>query len=182
MGLEVVAGDVLAKGKEEANRILQEGTDEANATISEAEQMAHRLLAERREQTAEQIERRRRREISSTHLDVKRSILNTQKEILDAIYDKATDTLSTLRESERENIIERLLASQTEFKRVFSNKQDEPIVRRLTPLEYGGNITCAGGILLENEDGSVMRDLTFDSLLDSMRETSIKRVSEILFE
>jgi V/A-type H+-transporting ATPase subunit E len=182
MGLEVVMGDVLAKGKEEANRILQEGTDEANATTSEAEQMARQLLAERREQIAEQIERRRRREISSTHLDVKRKILNTQKETLDDIYDRAKDTLSTLRESERESIIERLLESQTEFKRVFSNKQDEPIVRRLTLLEYGGNITCAGGILFENEDGSVMRDLTFDSLLDSMRETSIKRVSEILFE
>lgn len=56
MGLEVVVGDVLAKGKEEANRIVQDGIDEANAVIAEAENAAHQLLVERREQTAEQID------------------------------------------------------------------------------------------------------------------------------
>ena len=34
--------------------------------------------------------------------------------------------------------------------------------------------------MLENEDGTVMHDLTFDTLLKSVREQSLKQLSEIL--
>ena len=34
--------------------------------------------------------------------------------------------------------------------------------------------SCSGGVVLENEDGTVIHDLTFDTLLRSVRETSLK--------
>jgi len=182
MGLEVVVKAVLAKGEEEANHIKQEGIDEANATKTEAETTARNILVQKREHTAEHIEHEKRMEISSTNLEVKRGILNVQKEILDETYENAKRALLALPESEREALIKGLLKSQTEFQRVYSNKQDEPIVRRITQLEYGGNINCVGGVILENTDGTVTRDLTFDSILESVRENSLKQVSEILIE
>ena len=182
MGLEVVVKAVLVKGEEEANRIKQEGIDEANAIKTEAENTARKVLTEKREHTAEQIDNKKRMEVSSTNLEVKREILNVQKEILDETYEDAKRDLLALPESERETIIKGLLYAQTEFQRVYSNKQDEPIVRKITQLEYGGNINCVGGIMLENADGTVTRDLTFDSLLESVREKSLKQVSEILNE
>ncbi|HYA33228.1 MAG TPA: V-type ATP synthase subunit E family protein [Candidatus Bathyarchaeia archaeon] len=180
MGLEVVVQDVLARGEQEANRIRQEGTDEANAMIAGAENSARQILAEKKEQTAEQIERRKNREISSANLEVKRTILNAKKELLDRVYNEAIEQLASLPESERESIIKRLLETQTDAARVFSNKHDEPLVKRISNLEYGGTIRCSGGIMLENEDGSVIRDLTFDSLLISVREQSLKQLLEIL--
>ena len=180
MGLEVVVKDVLARGEEEANRITQEGMDEATAQIRGAENTARQILEERREQTAQQIERRKSREISSVNLEVKRAILNTKKELLDKVYSEALGALAALSESEREAIIKRQLESHTGSKRVFSNSRDESIVRRITDLEYGGTILCSGGIVLENEDGTVIHDLTFDTLLGSVRETSLKQLLEIL--
>lgn len=180
MGLEVVVKDVLARGEEEANRIRQEGTDEANAIIGGAENTARQILEERRGQAVQQIERRKNREISSAHLEVKRAILNAKKELLDNVYNEALGALAALSESERETIIKKLLESHTDSKRVFSNKSDESIVRRITQLEYGGTILCSGGIVLENEDGTVIHDLTFDTLLRSVRETSLKQLLEIL--
>jgi V/A-type H+-transporting ATPase subunit E len=47
-------------------------------------------------------------------------------------------------------------------------------------LEYGGTIPCSGGVMLENEDGTVLHDLTFDALLKSVREKSLKQLLEIL--
>lgn len=182
MGLEVVVKAVLAKGEEEANHIKQEGIDEANAVKIEAETTARNILVQKREHSAEQIEHRKRMEISSTNLEVKRRILNVQKEILDETYENAKRALLALPESEREALIEGLLKSQTEFQRVYSNKQDESILRRITQLEYGGNINSVGGIILENTDGTVTRDLTFDSILENVRENSLKQVSEILSE
>lgn len=180
MGLEVVVQDVLARGEEEANRIRREGTDEANAMIAGAENSARQILAEKKEQTAEQIERRKNREISSANLEVKRTILNAKKELLDRVYNEAIEKLASLPESERESIIKKLLETQTDAARVFSNKNDEQLVKRISNLEYGGTIRCSGGIMLENEDGSVIRDLTFDSLLISVREQSLKQLLEIL--
>ncbi|HYC20377.1 MAG TPA: V-type ATP synthase subunit E family protein [Candidatus Bathyarchaeia archaeon] len=180
MGLEVVVKDVLARGESEANRIRQEGTDEANALIEGAENTARQVLEERREQAVQQIERRKNREISGANLEAKRALLNTKKELLDKVYNEALEALASLSESEREAIIVRLLESHTDSKRVFSNSRDEPIVRRITNLEYGGTILCSGGIVLENEDGTVIHDLTFDTLLESVRETSLKQLLEIL--
>jgi V/A-type H+-transporting ATPase subunit E len=180
MGLEVVVKDVLARGEEEANRIRQEGTDEANALIRGAENTARQILEERREQAVQQIERRKNREISSANLEVKRAILNAKKELLDKAYNEALGALAALSEPERETIIKKQLESHTDSKRVFSNKSDESIVRRITELEYGGTIPCSGGVVLENEDATVIHDLTFDTLLRSVRETSLKQLIEIL--
>jgi V/A-type H+/Na+-transporting ATPase subunit E len=180
MGLEVVVKDVLARGEAEATRIKQEGMDEANAMIAGAENTARQIIDEKRKQAVELIERRRNREISSTNLEVKRAILNAKKELVDKVYDEAIGVLATLPESERETIIKKLLESQTESTRVFSNKNDESLVKRISGLEYGGTIPCSGGIILENEDGTVLRDLTFDTLLKSVREKSLKQLREIL--
>lgn len=180
MGLEVVVKDVLTRGEEEANRIRQEGIDEANAIVAGAEKTAHQIREESREQTTGQIERRKNREISSANLEVKRAILNAKKELFDRVYDEAIEMLASLPESERENIIKQLLESQTDSTRVFSNENDEALVRRISNLEYGGTIPSSGGVMLENEDGTVLRDLTFDSLLKNVRDKSLKQILQIL--
>jgi len=180
MGLEVVVKDVLERGQEEANRIKREGANEADAIIAAGENKAQAILKDRREQAVLQIERRKNREISGANLEVKRAILNVKKELLDQVYEEALGALAALSEPERESIINKLLESHTDSKRVFSNKNDEAIVRKITTLEYGGTILCSGGIVLENEDGTVIHDLTFDTLLRSVRESSLKQLSEIL--
>jgi len=180
MGLEVVVKDVLARGGEEADRIRQEGTDEAKGIIAGAEKTARQIVEEKRAQIAEQIERRKNREISSANLEVKRAILNAKKELLDRVYDKAIEILASLSESEREKIIKQLLESQTDSTQVFSNENDESLVKRISRLEYGGTIPCSGGVMLENEDGTVLRDLTFDSLLKNVRDRSLKQLVQIL--
>jgi V/A-type H+-transporting ATPase subunit E len=180
MGLEVVVKDVLVRGEEEANQIRQEGKDEANAIIASAENTASQIREEKRAQTIEQIQRRKNREISSANLEVKRAILNAKKELLDQVYEEAIESLASLPESEREKVFKKLLESQTDVARVFSNKQDESLVKRISHLEFAGTIPCSGGIMLENEDGTVIRDLTFDTLLKDVREKSLKQLLEIL--
>ncbi|MGZ4902445.1 MAG: V-type ATP synthase subunit E family protein [Halobacteriota archaeon] len=182
MGLEVVVNDVLAKGESEAQQIKREGQEGADSIIAQAERDAQALLVEMRDQMIDQIERRKRREEASAHLEVKRLILNAKKQLLDELYVEAIKALARLPESEREEIIQNLLKSPEGFTRVYSNAQDEPLVRRNSTLQYGGTISCTGGVLLENEDGTIIRDLTFDAMLDDVREGSIKKVAEILFE
>ncbi|MGZ4910602.1 MAG: hypothetical protein ACXVI1_07655 [Halobacteriota archaeon] len=53
-------------------------------------------------------------------------------------------------------------------------------MKRISGLEYGGTIPCSGGVMLENEDGTVLFDLTFDTLLKSVRDSSLKQLLQIL--
>ncbi len=182
MGLEVVVQDVLEKGESEAQRIRREGQEEAEAIVARAEKDAQAFLVEMREQAIDQIERRKRREEASAHLEVKRDILNAKKELLDQVYSEAINALGRLPESEREPIVKSLLESTEGFTRVYSNAQDESLVRRNTSLMYAGTISSTGGVLLENEDGTVVRDLTFDAMLEDVRERTVKKVAQILFE
>src|SRR5674476_1050304 len=156
MGLEVVVKDVLTRGEEEANRIRQEGIDEANAIVVGAEKTAHQIREEKREQTTEQIERRKNREISSANLEVKRAILNAKKDLLDRVYNEAIEKLATLPESEREEIIKKLLESQTDPTRFFATKTDGSWANQITPLSSGGPLPCGGGVRLKNEEGTFL--------------------------
>ena len=38
-----------------------------------------------------------------------------------------------------------------------------------------------GGIVLENEDGTVRLDFTYDSILKNVYERSLKQISDILY-
>src|SRR5665811_2208315 len=56
----------------------------------------------------------------------------------------------------------------------------ESLVKRISTLKYGGTLPCSGGVMLENEDGTVLRDLTFDSILKNVRDRSLKQLLQIL--
>src|SRR5674476_1061444 len=161
MGLEVVVKDVLTRGEEDANRIRQEGSDEANAIIVGAEKTARQIREEKREQTAEQIERRKNREISSANLEVKRATLNVKKDLFDRVYHEAIEKLTSLPESEREKIIKKLLESQTDSTRVFSNENDESMVKRISSLEYGGTIQCSGLSLIHISEPTSQAEISY---------------------
>src|SRR5674476_1175529 len=156
MGLEVVVKDVLTRGEEEANRIRQEGIDEANAIVVGAEKTAHQIREEKREQTTEQIERRKNREISSANLEVKRAILNAKKDLLDRVYNEAIEKLATLPESEREEIIKKLLESQRIPPRFFAKKTDWCVGKKIPTWKEGGPLRCGGGVCWKNEDARVL--------------------------
>ncbi len=65
--------------------------------------------------------------------------------------------------------------------RVYSNARDAKLVRELTDLTFMDEIDCIGGLIIENEDGSVRLDYTFDRILDDVSEQTLKPVSDILF-
>ncbi|MFQ5892560.1 MAG: V-type ATP synthase subunit E family protein, partial [Candidatus Methanofastidiosia archaeon] len=58
---------------------------------------------------------------------------------------------------------------------------DENLVKRLSKMEYGGNIVCSGGIVMESEDGTLREDLTFDTMISEVNSQALKKVFDALF-
>lgn len=189
MGLENVVADILDSAKGEVSAIVADRDSEVSLIIEEAKRTGERITGEKIASVEEETERVRRQEISSVNLEIRRMTLNARKEVLDETHIQA---IRRVRELDSEPLLRSLIRAHSgDGTRVYSNLQDQPIVERLcdelledrlTELEYAGNIDCIGGIVLENEDGTVRLDYTFDTIMDEISERSMKQVSQILFE
>ncbi|MCS3923373.1 V-type ATP synthase subunit E [Methanosalsum natronophilum] len=182
MGLEPVLNDIKEASKDEVSKIQQEADEEATRILDEARQKAKKIKGDRLLKAEEDIDNMRRQELSSAKLDVKRIILNVKKEMPDEVFDKALESLSHLSPEKNEEYLKTILDKQAENgTKVYSNKESEPIVKKLTSLEYAGNIDCVGGVIIEDEDGKVRLDYTYESILKEVNERSLKEISDILF-
>ena len=84
--------------------------------------------------------------------------------------------------SKKEELLKHILNKyEASGARVYSSKESEEAVKKLTSLSYAGNIDCIGGVILENEDGTIRLDFTYDSILKDVYERSLKQISDILY-
>lgn len=182
MGLDAIVEEIKAKGKAEADRISGETYQEVSKIIAEAQSQAAKIKAAKQEAVQKEISRLRQQELSSANLEVKRAKLNARKEILDEVYEKAKEALIKLPAEKNKkllkSIIEKNAANST---RIYSNSKDKPMIKKITNLDYAGEIDCIGGVMIENEDGTEYLDFRYDTLLKNISEQSLKQVSDILF-
>lgn len=183
MGLENVVSDILKSAQDEVSAITAERDSEVSKIIEEAKRTGERTTGEMVASAEAEAGRISKQELSGANLEVRRMILNMRKEILDATYRQA---LKRIRELDSTALLRSLInAPSGDATRVYSSPQDRPTVEQLCTdrsINYAGDIDCIGGILLENDDGTVRLDYTFDTIMDEVSERSMKHVSQILFE
>lgn len=166
------AGEIIAQARAEAERMLSEVRAEGEKTVQEAADRAHLAAARKRVQ-----------DLARAELETRKIVLAAQKEALDEVYQRALARLGTLRENK--GILEKLLrANESEWKaggRVYSNARDAPLVKGLVGKAYAGNVDCAGGLVIENADGTRRVDLRYESLLRDVWNDSVREVAEVLW-
>lgn len=182
MGLENVVNDILEQAKTEVATIEAEAQDEASALIDKSKNEAEMILADSKTEVEANIQRRLKQETSSAQLEIKRAALNAKKDVLDSVYQSAREAISSLSPDKNASMLKAILDEHgSDGIRVYSNARDAKLVRELTDLTFMGEIDCIGGLIIENEDGSIRQDYTFDRILDDVSEQTLKPVSDILF-
>ncbi|MDG6244695.1 MAG: V-type ATP synthase subunit E [Methanolobus sp.] len=182
MGLEIVVKDIIDVAQAEVARLNREADAEASLIIEDARQAAKKVMGERLAMAEDDARKMRQQEISSANLEVKRTLLNARKELLEDVYTRAERSIAAFSPEKNEELL-RVIIMKNEAggKRIYSNAASEEIVRKLSSLEYAGNIDCLGGVVIENEDGTVRLDYTYDVILKSVSEQLLKQTSDILF-
>lgn len=182
MGLEVVVKDIIDVAKAEADRMDREAEAEASVILEDARQTAKKIIGERLALAEDDVRKTRQQEISSANLEVKRTLLNTRKGLLDEVYARAEKSIAAFSPEKNEKLLGAIIQkNEANGKRIYSNAASEKLVRKLSSLEYAGNIDCLGGVVIENEDGTVRLDYTYDVILKSVNEQLLKQTSDILF-
>ncbi|NLI62317.1 MAG: V-type ATP synthase subunit E [Methanosarcinaceae archaeon] len=181
MGLEVVLNDIAEGAKSEVSRIEAEAKAVSEQIVEEARQTSREDLGRRLAAVEENLENQRQQVLSSANLEVKRIQLNKRKELLDSVYQDTVESIKTLPADKNEEYLKTLIKKyESEGSVIYSNKESEKIVRKRSSLKYGGNIDCLGGIVIENDDGTIRLDYTYDVLLKAVYERSLKQISDIL--
>lgn len=182
MGLENVLKDILEQARAEVAAINEAAAGEAESTIRAAQVQADEIVKTRKAETENQKERMHRQEMSSAHLELKRTILNAKKEVLDRVYEAGRDSISSMPAQENAELLKVILDKYSgSGTRVYSSGKDAKLVREMTELTFMGEIDCLGGLIIENDDGSIRLDYTFDTILANVWEKNLKHISDILF-
>jgi V/A-type H+-transporting ATPase subunit E len=174
MGLETVIKDITDVAETKASEINAEADAEASRIIEEARQAAKKMMGERLARAEDDIQQLRRQEISSANLEVKRTMLNARKDLLEKVYERTIEKIGSMPETKEEELLKAILsANESSGTRIYSNSESS--------LEYGGNIDCIGGVVIENKDGTIKLDYTYDIIFKNVYEQNLKNTSDILF-
>jgi V/A-type H+-transporting ATPase subunit E len=182
MGLEAIVEEIKAKGKAEANKISKEAKKEASQIIADAQSRAEKITGAKKEAVAAEIGRLKQQELSSANLEVKRELLNARKEILDLVHEKSVEGVKNFPAENNKELLKAIIEkNEAGNSKIYSISADKAAVKKLTKLKYAGEIDCLGGIVMENEDGTIYLDFKYDTILKETSEKSLKQVSDILF-
>lgn len=191
MGLEVVVDEIKAKGESEAARIKSEAAEEAKAILNEANKQADEIRIAAEKDAEVQSERIMVREVAAANLEVKRDQLNAQKELLEKVYADAKTEIANLPADIHAKAVRQLLkdaAKQIKEGVVFANERDAAAVKdalselkTLSGFTFGGITDIDGGVIVQSADGQLTLDLSYQTFMGEVWESSLKDASEILF-
>ncbi|MCK5659960.1 MAG: V-type ATP synthase subunit E [Methanosarcinales archaeon] len=182
MGLETVVKDITDAAQKEAAQVSEAATKDIESILNDAEKQSLKIKGDAVADAEERVTKMEVQELASAKLEIKRMQLNARKEVLDTTFAQALGAISSLDEAKNKELLKELISKYgSNGTKIYSNKRDETVVKQLADLEYVGNIDCIGGIVIENDDGTVKLDYTFDSICDGVFESALKQTSDLLF-
>lgn len=188
MGLEDVEKDILKRVMSKVEVIKSSTEKESREIIDKALSEIEELKKARDSEISTALESIRRREKAHVLLQARKIELEAKKSVIESVYADVEKKIKNMGKKEVENILKILIERarrEIEAFYIYSSKKDEELVKKLTKplgLKYGGNIECIGGVVLENKDGTIGINYTFDSFLEKIKQSTLKEVSRQLFE
>lgn len=181
MGLEKVKEDILGKARKKAEKIVEEGKKEADAIKDRAKA---EVLESRRKSKADALkvcEVMEKKELSAAEFDAKKTYLDAKKKMVDKVFDSAIRRLAEMDKSEKKGLLKGFIeraSKEMEIGKVYAGKDDLKLIDKYPTEEKA----LQGGVIVENKDGNVRLDLTFETMLSDIREKKIQHIAKILFD
>ncbi|MBW6462155.1 MAG: hypothetical protein K0B07_03860 [DPANN group archaeon] len=185
MSLENVSGQILADVEDRIKNLEAETKATAEVILTDAKKKSEELINVAKAKTEAQIVTLDKKELASASLAVKRPLLDAKKDIIDKTYAavklKITDFDADTRKTLLQKLMYEALEQMPDAKRVYVNKNDLSLVKPFAKDMVVSEKDMLGGIIIENSDGTVRIDNSFDLLLETIRKDTLKSVADILF-
>jgi V/A-type H+-transporting ATPase subunit E len=180
MGLEAVKEEILDSAREHADSILSEARKESNKTAREAEKKIAEMQQKADAGEKKTIESIKRQELASAELENKKMLLEAKKQLIESAFEEAGKKLELLDDKKRESYIKKLLEkakNDIELGHAYCSKKDAKFLKGLNAEP----IDIIGGLVAENKEKIIRVDYSFETLLDSIKESELQSINKILF-
>lgn len=169
MSLDPIIGEVRRDGEARAQAILAEARKEADSILRAAREKAKAHEASRLADAARDAAAATAQAHSRAESEARKAVLTTESEMRAALRSAIVDALSALPAKSREKHIQSLLAKAKAIVpsgKVWGSDKDAAALKAQKTYTHAGNLSAAGGLVVESEDGSVRLDLTYETLLE----------------
>jgi vacuolar-type H+-ATPase subunit E/Vma4 len=100
-----------------------------------------------------------------------------EKNIIEEVFGLAEQGLQKLNKKSREDHLKKILHSGFKFSKVYCAKSDVTLVKG-----HKAEVTeIAGGAILENKDGDIRLDLSYETILSNIKQDNLDEVAKALF-
>lgn len=196
--LEKLKKKLIADAQAEATKVIEDGKREAERIIEEAERQAEKIRSDYSTRAQHEASEHIRRQVSLRELEARKAILAEKGKIIDQVFEKA---LSELRQKDLQSgfsITWKLLlgAIQTGDEEIILGEADrnalppdfiERLNKHLSDLGKRGDVKISqsihnhgGGFILKR--GRTETNVTFETLLETVRDQIETDIARILFE
>ena len=180
MGLESVKEEVIRNAKEQSSSLLAEARKESGKIMKEAEAKVEEMKAKSEAETKKTIDTLKKQELASAELDSRKLVLDAKKQSIENVIADARKKLEALDDKKRELYLKRLLdksKKEIDVAFVYCNKKDAKFVNGFEII----NESLFGGIIAENREKTIRVNYSFETLLESIKESELQNISKLLF-
>ncbi|MBI4440506.1 hypothetical protein HY638_06035 [Candidatus Woesearchaeota archaeon] len=179
MGLNEVKEELLEQANRGRDSIIDKARQEALQIMEQAKRQSSEAGEIALKRVRKSIEENERREIAAATLESKKRCLAEEKRLIQEVMEGSRESLKKMKQRE---VLSKLLAraeSELKIGKIFCSSNDAPFFREKYPAEIRGMI---GGLIAENEEGSVSIDLSFDTLLETVAEKNSHEIHNALLK
>jgi V/A-type H+/Na+-transporting ATPase subunit E len=172
MGLEEVKKEILNNARSQAKQLQKEGEKESQAIMASAEAKVA-AIKERADKEADfEIEQYRTVSMAEAASITKKKMLSFGE-----VIEQTKDKLEKLSVANRQKHLNTLLKDTTGYAKVYVSKKDVSAVKK----QKASEIDILGGAILENSEGNVRLDMSYETLLGQLKQEKLAEVSKMLF-
>ena len=180
MGLESVKEEVIRQAKEQETAILASARKEANAISRETEKKIEEIREKSEAEAKRMIDVLKMQSKASAELESRKIVLEAKKQMIDSLFEEAKKKLESLDEKKREYLIKKLVekaGKEIEIASIRCGKKDAKFLKGVNTAATD----IIGGIIAENKDNTIRVDYSFDTMLESIKETELQNINKVLF-
>lgn len=183
MSLEHVKQEIKDHAEEEARKIVAEAKERAKKEMESAHAAVDNFETETQATLQKELELMDRRYEAAMKLAAKKVSLEKRKQLLDETYEEAKEAIKNLQKAEKIKLLSMLFdraKKQGSVGKVYGAKQDLPLIKALN--QQVAEEAILGGLVVENKEGTIRIDYSFDAIIKELQEKKLQNVAEILFK
>ena len=181
MGLETVKEEIIGNARKQEEALLAEARQKAAEIIKDAEREIETFREKSEAEAKRLMEITKKQELASAELEGKKMLLEAKKQLIGMVFagvQKKIDALDSKKMAAyMDNLLEKA-KNDIEVAKVYCSKKDAKLLKGID-MEAKDMI---GGIIAENKDGTIRVDYSFESILQSVKDSELQGISKILFE